>query len=163
MQKRKFIFRPPGKMGDVTKNLELETFFSWLSKWKEKALEGFIVITCVYSHCSKVTRPSIHPCACNGCRWKAHRAYDQWLLWFFMKTYFPWREDVGSEMPLMLIKYSKCSSTIPNLPGINLGPSKRMKSGSKYFISRPRQLKAKFLLLFFCHRLRWCHHEMKEA
>lgn len=71
------------------------------------------------------------------------RVFDQWLLKFFVKTYIPWREDVGFQMLLILTKYS---STIPILPGIQFGAiwlaqANELRVEAIYFISRPRQLK----------------------
>ena len=95
------------------------------------------------------------------------RVFDQWLLQSFLKTYIPWREDVGLQMPLILTKYS---STIPSLPGIQFGAiqlvhANEVREEATCFISRPRQLKAKFFLSFShstCHKLWWWKNKMEE-
>lgn len=95
------------------------------------------------------------------------RVFDQWLK-SFVKTYIPWREDVGFQMPLILTKYS---STIPSLPGIQfeaiwLVQANELRVEAIYFISRPRQLKAKFFLSFSrstCPKLWWWQNKMEEV
>lgn len=95
------------------------------------------------------------------------RVFDQWLK-SFVKTYIPWREDVGFQMPLILTKYS---STIPSLPGIQFGAvwlvqANELRVEATYFISRPRQLKAKFFLSFSrstCPKLWWWQNKMEEV